>query len=451
MLTVLVSIFGVIITILLVVGVHEFGHFFVARLVGVKVLRFSIGFGKALYRWYGKSGTEYVFAAIPLGGYVKLLDENEGDVPPNELHQAYNRQPLYKRIPIILAGPLSNVVFAFLLYWTLFMVGVNSIVPIIGKVQPHSIAAQAGIQSQDEIISVDGSSTPNWMSIIIDVLMRVGDKGHLQIQTKNAKTQQIQTHDLDLTTWRVDDLKPDPLLSLGISPFEPSVPAIIGSVESNSPAANAKLQVGDRIISIANKPVKDWLALLRVVSENPGKTLTFTIERVGKKITQPVTIGSQSSWFSEPTGFLGVNVKIDWPTNLVRKNKYDLIAAIPHAWHDTVIFTHMNFFLLGKMITGKISLKSLGGPITIFQSAGTALNEGLVPFLSFLAFLSISIGIINILPIPGLDGGHLLFQFIEFLTRKPVSVRAQTIMYRLGLAFLLVIMIQAIANDIMRL
>lgn len=450
MMNFLISIIGIIVTILIVVGIHELGHFLMARLFGIKVLRFSIGFGKALYRWYDKKGTEYVIAAIPLGGYVKILDENEEPVPAKEAHLAFNRQALYKRTAIILAGSLSNLLFAFLIYWLLFVVGFTSVVPTIGNVKPHSIAAEAGLKPQQEIISVDNKPAATWTSIIIGIFSRAGDKTTMQIETKSAN-KKIKTHDLNLATWHMDDLKPEPLESLGFTPYEPPIATIIGRVAHHSPAEEADLEPGDKIIAVDNAPIKDWRAFINKVTENPDKTLSFTVKRQGKIFIAPVTIGHKRTLFFKKYGYLGVVPNFEWPKHLLRKNQYGPVTALSHAWRDTVDFTHLNFIVLGKILTGKVSLRSLGGPVTIFQSAGTALNEGIAPFLSFLAFLSIAIGILNILPIPGLDGGHLLFQFCELILRRPLSQAMQVLLYRFGLIFLLLVLVQALVNDIMRL
>jgi len=451
MLNIVISILGILITILLIVGIHESGHFFVAKLLGIKVLRFSIGFGKPLLKWQDKKGTEYTISAIPLGGYVKMLDETEDVVPANERHYAFNNQPYLKKMAVIAAGPLSNLIFAFLIYWALFMVGFTSIAPIIGKVEPHSIAAEAKVIPQQQIISVDGKPTHNWISVIVDLLSRSGDTDYLKIQTKDQQTQQTQIYLLNLAHWHMEDLKPDPLASLGITPFEPEIPAVIYEILPDSPAAHAGLQVGDKITAIQHQPIADYFAAADLIVKHPKENLVFTIQRQQKTLDIPVTIGSKSNGFFSQRGYLGISPHIELPKNLLRHNKYGAIESLSHAWADVSTFSRLNFIILGKMVTGKISLKSLGGPITIFQSAGTALNNGLIAFVSFLAFLSISIGIINIIPIPGLDGGHLLLQTIEAITRHPISQKTQLLAFRLGLIFLLLIMFQSLINDILRL
>lgn len=450
MLSLLIAILGIIITILLIVGVHEFGHFVLARWTGVKVLRFSIGFGKTLLRWHDKKGTEYIVAAVPLGGYVKLLDETEEAVPSAEKQFAFNRQPFYKKFLIVVAGPIFNVIFAFLLYWIIFMTGFVSIVPLIGKITPDSIAAQAGMKPNQEIIQIDNRQTVSWLSVIIGLLERAGDKTNLNIQTKNPDTQATHSYSLDLKHWQMNNLKPDPLESLGISAFSPTVPAIIGEVLPKSPAAS-KLKPGDKILMVNKQPIKNWHELLTVIEKNPDTVLAFKIKR-GKKTSEiSVKTGSESDTFFKKHGYLGVVANYHVPENLLKKNKYGPFLALSHAWQETKDFCNLNIMMFGKLVTGKISLSSLGGPITIFQSAGTAINQGITPFLSFLAFLSISIGLLNILPIPGLDGGLIFFQIIEFLIRRPLPLRFQVLIYRLGLIFILLLIAQALANDILRL
>lgn len=450
MLHLLIAILGIVLTIFFVVGIHEFGHFIVARMCGVKVLRFSIGFGKTLLRWQDKKGTEYVFAAIPLGGYVKMLDESEGDVPKNELTRAYNRQSILKKCAIVGAGPFFNLLFAFLIYWLIFMIGFTSEIPVIGKISPDSIAAHAGMQPQQEIIKIANNPTPGWMSVIINLLDYAGETGTLNVTTKPLDTQQTKVYSLELQNWHLSNLKPDPLMSLGITPYVPEAPTVVGAFSMDS-VAKSQLKLGDKIVAVDNKPITDWDKLAELVYQNPEKTLNFKIEREGKIITIPITIGYQRDLLFKKYGVLGVGPKFDWPEKLLRHNQYGPLAAFSHAWIDTRDFIKLNAIVFGKLVTGKVSTQSLGGPITIFESAGTALNSGIIPFLSFLAFLSISIGLINVLPIPGLDGGHLFMQVIEFIIRRPIPMKLQILVYRLGLILLLFIIAQALINDILRL
>jgi regulator of sigma E protease len=364
MVSFLIALIGIIITILFVIGTHEAGHFFMARFMGVKVLRFSIGFGKRLFSWKDKSGTEYVFALIPLGGYVKMLDEHEGAVPENEKQFAYNRQPFYKKFLIVLAGPFVNGLCAFLLYWLIFTIGFTTLRPIIGEVAPHSIAAESGLKPNQEILQINHKSVLSWTGILFRLITHMGDKTPLMMTVSDKNKE--QTYSIDLSEMKLNELNPDPLSGVGITPYTPKPP---------------------------------------------------------------------------------LNT---WPKDKLKEVKFNAWHALPHAAAQVSDLTYFNFILFGKMLTGKLSLQSLGGPITIFSSAGSAFQNGFMPFVSFLAFLSLSVGIINILPIPGLDGGHLLIQTIEFVIRKPLSDRMQIFLFKIGLFFIIFIFIQALINDVLR-
>ncbi len=451
MLTVLISVIGIFLTIFFIIGVHEFGHFIVARWLGIKVLRFSLGFGKALIRRYDKKGTEFVLAAIPLGGYVKMLDENEDKVAPDELHLAFNRQPLYKKIAVVIAGPLTNFIFAFILYWLLFVIGFTTFAPVIGKIIPHSLVAQAGLKPQDEILSINDKKTIDWNAVIFRLMIYLGDKTQVKVKTQSLNSATTQEHTLDLTHWQMDPLKPDPLGSLGIEPYQPKIPLIIGTLLPHSPAAQSGLRINDIILFVEQQRIKNWEQLMQLIATHPTETLIFTIKRQTKTLSLPVTIGYKRNGFFQKQGFLGLAPQFKWPDELLRKTQYNFLTAFIPAKQQVVDFTSLNFLLLGKMLTGKISLQGLGGPITVFESAGTALNNGILPFISFLAFFSIAIGVINVLPVPGLDGGHLLIYFIEFILQRPLSMRVQTLFLRLGIIVLLVLITQALINDMMRL
>lgn len=448
MISLLIGLIGIIITILLIVGIHEFGHFLFAKMLGVKVLRFSIGFGKTLFRTVGKTGTEYVIAAIPLGGYVKLVDEHEQPVAKEDLPFEFNQQPIYKRFLIVIAGPLFNFIFAFFIYWFLFLIGFTTLTPIIGSIEPHSIAEQAGLKPQQEIIAIQQEPTLSWFSIIIKLISSVGSTNHISITTQ-IPNQPIQSHELNLTHWKLDNLKPDPLSSLGIIPYEPTVAPIIAEIEKDSPAKN-QLKIGDKILFINHKPIKDWSDVTSTVSDHPDELLNFTIERQQKIINLPIKTTSENNLFFNKRGLLKVSAEWNIPKNLLRQNQFGPLAAIPHAWYEVRDLTFLNILIFEKLLTGKMSITSLGGPITIFESAGSAINNGLTPFLSFLAFLSIGIGFINVIPIPGLDGGHILFQAIELITRRPLSLRFKVLFYKLGFILLLMLIIQAVMNDLMR-
>ncbi|EKD71122.1 MAG: hypothetical protein ACD_46C00268G0007 [uncultured bacterium] len=448
MLYAFISIFGILLTIFIVIGIHESAHFFMARWLNVKVLCFSIGFGKKLFSWHDKCGTEYIVAAVPLGGYVRMLDEAEGDVPENEKPFAYNRQPFYKKFLIVMAGPLSNLISAFLFYWLIFVIGFATIKPIIGTVTPNSIADLAGLNANQQIVQIDNQDTPTWMEIIFQLLYHAGDQDQIKISV--IQNHQTKEHLLDATHWQMDALTPDPLQSLGITPYEPEIPLVIAYINPKSPAIAAGLKPGDKIIAIDNTAIKNWLMIIETITKNPEKSLNFTIERNNKRIIIPVEVGYQRNLFFQKSGFLGIAPSISWPPNMLQKIQYGPLEAISKAYDKVYDFTYINLVLLGKMVTGKLSVQGLGGPITIFETAGGALNAGWLSFLSFLAFLSISIGVINFLPIPGLDGGHLFLQTIEAIIGKPIPEKIMIFLFRCGLFFILFVLIQALVNDLLR-
>lgn len=451
MLSILISIAGILITLLFVVGTHEAAHFLVARAVGVKVLTFSIGFGKKLFSYTDKRGTDYIFALIPLGGYVRMLDSTEENVAPHELSHAYDRKNFFQKSLIMLAGPASNLLCAFALYWLIFVVGFVTPKPIIGEITPGSLADQAGLKSQQEIISVDHTPTLTWTNVLFRLMSHYGDKDKVTIEVKNISNQ--QTHMLTLTVdhWKMDKLNPDPFLSLGFRPYEPPIPLIIGLIQPNSPAANAKLQIGDKLIAVNGKKLKDWITLITLITTQPHQTLSLTLQREGKILTVPLTLEATHPWFGKPKGRAGFGPMIVYPRPLLQTVKFSPIAAIPKATTELVDFIHFNLLFFQKLITGKLSLQSLGGPITIFDSAGEALNVGWLPFVSFLAFISIAIGVINLIPIPGLDGGQWMMLFIEWIIRRPLPDYITTFLYRAGFLTIVFILIQAIINDVLRL
>lgn len=447
----LIAILGMVLTILFVVGTHESAHFLAARMLGVKVLRFSIGFGKSLLHWRDKTGTEYVLALIPLGGYVKMLDENEGEVPKNQLHLAYNRQPFYKKFLIVLAGPMTNIFCALIIYWVIFMHGFITVKPMIGKVEAGSIAAAAGVKPDQQITGVDNDNTNTWTGIMLRLIAHAGDQDHVSIQTEEPVSRKSATHILNLANWKMDKLTPDPLSSLGIIPWSPDIPLVIGVIAANTPASTSTLQIGDRIIAINSIAMKNWEDVIKAINEHPDQTVKFYIKRKQQYLMLPVVIGYQRTLSLQKSGYLGIGPNYQLPKDILHKVQYGPISAGYHAWKEIVDFTYFNLLLFGKMITGKISMQSLGGPITIFETAGNALNSGMLAFAGFLAFLSIAIGVVNLLPIPGLDGGHMFIQIVEFIIRRPVPDQVLNVLFRLGFLLIFFVLIQAIINDVMRL
>lgn len=452
MLKIVISIIAIILTVIIVVGFHELGHFIVARLVGVKVLRFSIGFGKAIAKFYDRRGTEYVIAPIPLGGYVKLLDEREGPVNSEDLIYAYNRQPYYKKLLVVIAGPLFNLLLAFILYWLLFIIGFYSPIPIIGSILSPSPAEQAHLQSQQEIVAIDGRQTPSWIAVILAMSKRAGDtNGYMTISTRGLDQKQAHEYSINLSQWIIDDLKPDLLKSIGIVPFAAPLSTKIGQIKQHSPAMQAGLKPGDQILKINQIYVNDWPSLLAVAALFPEQKIKLTIKRYQHIAIIDTMTGSQyDSLSNRKKGYLGLLPDTSSQQQYIRYHHYSTIPAITQAYHNTSNMIYLNFLLLGKLITGKISVQSLGGPITLFEGAGLAFHQGIIAFISFLAYISIAIGAVNILPIPGLDGGHALLQTIESLFGRPISLKAQIILYYFGMGFLIAVMTQALVNDILR-
>lgn len=440
-----------LITILLLVTVHEWGHFLVARCLGVKVLRFSVGFGKPVWRRVSRSGVEFVIAWLPLGGYVKLLDEREGIVPDEDKHLAFNRQPLWIRSLIVLAGPGINILFAILAFWIMWLIGVPQVNPIISQIEPNSIAASSGMSANEKLVSVDGKPVETWGQSIMLLIRRVGDTNELTLGTiTNTATSTPHVYSLPLINWKIDHLQPDLLKSLGIVPYTPPLEPVIGKIQEGSPASKSDLKVGDRILALNGKPFSDWQEGTKYIQKLPNQKIQMTVQRQNQVLELQVETGRKLrklQW----VGFLGVEPpNSEWPSDMRYVKRYDLGNAFMRALSDTWSFTAFNFIIFKKLVMGEISLLTLGGPISIFQTTGIALAQGIVIFIGFVGLISIMLACVNILPIPGLDGGHLLFFLIEKITARPISVPVQVLVFRLGLVALMLLAVQASVNDVMR-
>jgi len=448
----LYSTFALIITLGLLIAFHEYGHFWTARKLGVKVLRYSIGFGKPIWiRRRGVDQTEFVLAAIPLGGYVKMLDEREGDVPPEDLHRAFNRQSVWRRFAIVLAGPMFNFLFAILAFWLMFLIGVPGVKPVIGEAAPETIAAIAGFKSGDEIIEVEGEKTPTWSVVRITLLDYALDaeKVDLKVRSSDGDIRILTLPLKDITA----EVKQKELLEfVGIRPYRPIIPAILGQLEPGGPAEKAGLQTGDQVLKINDQKIADWTMLVNIVRSYPQQKILVEIERNGEVQIIPVNTDQQSI----DTGNIGrIGAGPAQPESLSKEYfsevKYPFIDALGVSIKKTWQMSALTLRMIGKMIVGEVSLENLSGPITIATYAGYTANAGITPFLYFLAVISISLGVLNLLPIPLLDGGHLLNYSIEIIKGSPLSDLVQEKMQRVGIAFLVMLMSLALYNDIARL
>ncbi len=446
------SLLGFLVAITILVAIHEFGHFWVARLAGVKVLRFSIGFGKPIFTLRDKKGTEFVVALIPFGGYVRMLDEREAHVAPEEQHLAFNRQSVWRRMAVIVAGPLFNILFAIFAYWLMFVIGIKTVAPIIGSVEPQSIAAKANLKPLQEIVMIDDTAVISWPAVQMALLPHIGEQVKVKLKTKHINTQHMAQHRLDLKHWRYQGSEPDLIASLGILPYSPAIPAVIGRVNPDSPAANAGLRAGDKMIGVNGKAVTNWAQVVAIILHKPHQTVTITVQRKQQQLTLAVKVGAKKRAEGKRYGYLGVSSSaVQWPKALLRVQRFGFIAALPIAMKKTWQMTSLTCKMLAKMVIGEISTKGLSGPIGIAQGAGVSARMGMSYYLNFLALVSIGLAIINILPIPILDGGQFVYCVVELFSKKPVSERVQEIGMRVGIIILLSVMLLAIYNDVSRL
>ena len=446
----LYMILGTLVALGVLVTFHEFGHFWVARRCGVKVLRFSVGFGTPLLRWSDKQGTEYVVAAIPLGGYVKMLDEREAEVPEHQLGQAFNRKTVRQRIAIVAAGPVANFLLAIVFFWLLAMLGSEQVRPVIGAVEPGSLAASAGLESGQEITQVDGEAVSGWSSVNIELVRRLGESGSLRIQTRDEQGSASE-HNLTLVDWLKGSDEPDPVRSLGIRPWRPTLDPILAEIDPKGPAQAAGLKSGDKLLALDGQPLADWQQVVDHVRQRADKRVTLQIERAGERLDIPVALGRKGEG-EAAAGYLGAGVTpVAWPKEMLREVRYGPLDGIVEGVRRTWEMSVLTLDSLKKMLFGELSVKNLSGPITIAKVAGASAQSGLGDFLNFLAYLSISLGVLNLLPIPVLDGGHLLFYLIEWARGRPVSDRVQGWGVQIGISLVVGVMLLALINDLGRL
>ncbi|TCQ83853.1 MULTISPECIES: sigma E protease regulator RseP [Rahnella] len=451
MMNILWSLAAFIVALGVLITVHEFGHFWVARRCGVRVERFSVGFGRALWRRTDRQGTEYVLAIIPLGGYVKMLDERVEAVAPEFRHQSFNNKKVWQRAAIISAGPIANFIFAIFAYWLVFVIGVPSVRPVIANITANSIAAQSNISSGMELKSVAGIETPDWESVRMALMGEIGDD-QTTVGVAQFGSSQVVEKTLDLRQWHFDPEKEDPVVSLGMIPRGPQIESVLQEVQPDSAAQKAGLQAGDRIVKVDGQILDNWQSFVIQVRDNPGKPIALEVERGGDSVALTLTPDTKSAGKGKIQGFAGVVPKvIPLPDEFKTIRQYGPFVAFYEAGDKTWQLMKLTVSMLGKLITGDVKLNNLSGPISIAQGAGMSAEYGLVSYLTFLALISVNLGIINLFPLPVLDGGHLLFLAIEKLKGGPVSERVQDFSYRIGSVLLVLLMGLALFNDFSRL
>lgn len=447
----LYMILGTLVALGVLVTFHEFGHFWVARRCGVKVLRFSVGFGRPLLRWHDRQGTEFVIAAIPLGGYVKMLDEREGDVPEALLGQSFNRKSVRQRFAIVAAGPLANFLLALLFFWLLAMLGSQQVRPVIGAVEADSLAARAGVPVGAEVLAVDGRATLGWGEVNLQLIRRLGESGTLRLRLLEPGSTLEVERSLVLDGWLRGAEEPDPLASLGIRPWRPQTAPLLAQLDPAGPAQAAGLREGDLLKALDGQALDDWQQVVEAVRARPGQRIALQVERDGRAFVVDLTLAARGEGAAR-AGYLGAGVAGgEWPVEMLRDVRHGPLDAVGEGLARTWSMSLMTLDSIGKMLFGELSVKNLSGPITIAKVAGASAQSGLGDFLSFLAYLSISLGVLNLLPIPVLDGGHLLFYLVEWVRGRPLSERVQAAGMQIGISLVVGLMLLALFNDLSRL
>jgi regulator of sigma E protease len=452
-----VSVITTIVAFLVALGLlivfHEYGHYLVARLFDVKVLRFSVGFGRPiLSRRRGPDQTEWALGAFPIGGYVKMLDEREAPVAPAEAHRAFNRQSVYKRFVIVAAGPVANFLLAILLYWGLFLSGVPGIKPVIGPPVPDSPAAAAGFERGETLTRVDGEALQTWQDARWALLKAGIARGTVQVETVGAGGN-IAFRTLDLSGLGPEDLDGEFIATIGLSRFQPHLAPRVGQVIAGRPAERAGIRVGDEIVAIDGKAIERWEDVVRTISQSPEATLEIEVRRANGAEDLISVVPEAVTENGKRVGRIGFAPLVDPRAmeHLRTEIRYGFFEGFAHAVARTWEMSIFSLKMMGKMILGDVSLRNLSGPLTIADYAGQSAQMGWVPYLSFLALVSVSLGVLNLLPIPLLDGGHLMYYIAEIIKGRPVSERALEMGQHVGIALLFTLMAFAIYNDITRL
>ena len=442
--------FALILGVLIIV--HEFGHYIVARYVGVKVLRFSVGFGRAVWsKKMGRDNTEWAIGLFPLGGYVKMLDEREAAVAPEELPRSFNRQSVWRRMAIVVAGPAANLLLAVLVYWGLFSYGMEELRPIMGTPVAASAAAKAGIENGERVLKVGGELVQTWQDMRWVLISRAVDQDSIELELINQR-KEIAIRRLDVSSARADGWEGDALEKLGLNFFRPMIPPVIGQISPDSVAAAAALKVGDEVLFIDGTPITSWSDVVLTIRSSPGKALRMEVLRQDEPLVLVLTPALVEERGQE-IGRIGASVRDTSATRdeMMITVRYGPLTALGKAINETWDKSVFSLVMIGKMITGEVSWRNISGPVTIADYAGQSAKLGIDYYLKFLALVSISLAVLNLLPIPILDGGHLLYYVLEIIKRGPLSERSMEVGQQIGLALMLMLMAFAFYNDINRL
>jgi regulator of sigma E protease len=451
--TIFLTIIAFIFALGLLIVFHEFGHYLVARLCNVKVLRFSVGFGRPLIRKYwGRDQTEWVIAAIPIGGYVKMLDEREGKVAPEDLSRSFNRMTVSRRFAIVSAGPIANFLLAILLYWLLFMHGVSGMKPTLGPITPDSPAAIANFEAGETIVKIGDELVSTWQDARWTLLSKAIERTPALTVEILSKDKQVTWRKLDLSKLNANDLDADFLKRIGLNVYQPKIKPVIAQVIPNGIADRAGLLINDEILSVNEKEIVQWKDLVQQIQNNPGNLLVMKIQRNNTKVSVKI-IPEATTQNGKQIGKIGIGPKIDHSKfkDLLVEVSYPASTAMAKAINKTWETSVFTLQMLWKMVMGEVSLKNISGPITIADYAGKSAQMGVASYLGFLALISISLGVLNLLPIPLLDGGHLMYYVVEIIKGSPLSERAMEIGQQMGMMMLFTLMAFAIYNDINRL
>ncbi|HYD55909.1 MAG TPA: RIP metalloprotease RseP [Burkholderiales bacterium] len=450
--TLLHTVLAFIVALGVLIVVHEYGHYLAARLCNVKVLRFSVGFGRPLFvSRRGKDRTEWAVAAIPFGGYVKMLDEREGPVDPEEAHRAFNRQSVWRRIVIVAAGPVFNFLFAIAVYAALFMYGIPEARPILAQPADETVAARAGLRAGDTVRAIDGTVLATWQDVRWRLLQAGLQRERVALEIERENGERL-SKELDLRQFSSDDVQGDVLEKIGLRLYRPPLDPVIGRVVGGSPAQRAGLREGDRVVRAGGEPVATWDSLVRLVRAHPDKPLALVVER--GETTLPVEVTPEAVAAGEARiGRIGAAPRLPAASDdpMFIRMQHGPLASVAKAVVKTWDISVFSLRMLGRMLVGEVSWKHLSGPVTIADFAGQSAQMGWMPYVTFLALISISLGVLNLLPIPLLDGGHLMYYAIEIIKGRPVSERVMELGQRVGLALLLVMMAFAFYNDFNRL